>query len=943
MDFGRFSFWKESYWQEEGIDYDEVFAPMARIEAIRIFLAFASYIGFIVYQMDVKSAFLYGTIDEEVYVIQPPRFVDPKFPNKVFKVVKALYGLHQAPKDWYATLSTFLERSGYRRRAIDKTLFIKQDKKDIMLVHIYVDDIIFGSTKKSWCDEFKELMKNMFQMSSMGELTFFLRLQVKQKEDDLKPLVKDEEASDVDVHLYRSMIGSLMYLIASRPDIMYLKGQPKLGLWYPKVSSFNLEAYSDSDYAAALIKGRLLEVTTAKQRLLLPSIELASPKQTALGKDESNPLIVDSLLKTIWSSMHHVIKMKHWLFQSKRLLFWSTSKVKTVNDEVMVQALIDGKKVTIKESSIRRTLSALVLKPPPGINLAALWHQQSSVMPQTRSLTSLGQGQDDVSIPTEPSTSKPHKKNKSKKQQPNALKVPSLAPSPEHQLPSPSNDPIHTAKDSLTLPELMDLCIILSNKVLDLESKGRMIADMDEDVKEAQAKAYNLDLQHAKKVLSMQDIDEEEPAEVEEVLEVVKATKLMTEVVTTAQPTTTIAAQVPKPSALRKRRSVFIQNPKETVASVIVHSEVQSKDKEATLLASKVHVVDYQMHHKNNKPYYKIIRVDGTHKLFLSFITLLKNFDREDLEALWKLVKEIFETTELKNFSDDFLLNILKIIFEKPNIEANVWKYQKGKYGLAKVKSWKLFESYRVYVITLTTTQMILLVEKKYPLTHFTLQQMLDNVRLEVKKESEMSLELLRFVQLLIDHQMGDMSHCQDIYDNPSLTKKVIANMKREVGQGQDDVSIPTEPSTSKPHKKNKSKKQQPNALKVPSLAPSPEHQLPSPSNDPIHTAKDSLTLPELMDLCTILSNKVLDLESEGRMIVDMDEDVKEAQAKAYNLNLQHAKKVLSMQDIDEEEPAEMILLVEKKYPLTHFTLQQMLDNVRLEVKKESEMSLELL
>nr|GEW08393.1 hypothetical protein [Tanacetum cinerariifolium] len=165
--------------QEEGIDYDEDFALVARIEAIRIFLAFASYMGFIVYQMDVKGAFLYDTIDEEVYVSQPHGFEDPKFPNKVYKVVKALYGLHQALRAWYATLSTFLEKSGYKRGAIDKTLFIKQDKKNIMLVQVYMDDIIFGSTKKSWCNEFKELMKN------------------------------------------RSMIGSLMYLTASRPDIMF--------------------------------------------------------------------------------------------------------------------------------------------------------------------------------------------------------------------------------------------------------------------------------------------------------------------------------------------------------------------------------------------------------------------------------------------------------------------------------------------------------------------------------------------------------------------------------------------------------------------------------------------------------------------------------------------------------------------------------------------------
>ncbi|GKA19275.1 putative ribonuclease H-like domain-containing protein [Tanacetum coccineum] len=277
------------------------------IEAIRLFLAYASFIGFIVYQMDVKSAFLYGTIEEEVYVCQPPGFEDPHFPDKVYKVEKALYGLHQAPKAWYETLSTYLIENGFRRGTIDKTLFIKKDKGDILLVQVYVDDIIFGSTKKSLCDEFKGLMHKRFHMSSMGELTFFLGLQVQQKEDGIfisqdkyvaeilkkfdfatvktvstpietnKALVKDEEAEAVDVHLYRSMIISLMYLTASRPDITfvvcacarfqvtlkvshlhavkrifrYLKGQPKLGLWYPRDSPFDLKAFFYIDYAEA--------------------------------------------------------------------------------------------------------------------------------------------------------------------------------------------------------------------------------------------------------------------------------------------------------------------------------------------------------------------------------------------------------------------------------------------------------------------------------------------------------------------------------------------------------------------------------------------------------------------------------------------------------------------------------------------------------------------
>ncbi|GJX34506.1 uncharacterized mitochondrial protein-like protein, partial [Tanacetum coccineum] len=225
---------------------------------------------------DYRSAFLYGTIEEEVYVTQPPGFKDPDHPDKVYKVVKALYGLHQAPRAWYETL-------------------------------VYVDDIILGFINKELCTGFEKLMKDKFQMSSIGELTFFLGLQVQQKEDGIfisqdkyvaeilkkfnysdvksastpvdleKPLVKDGDANDVDVHLYRSMFGSLMYLTTSRPDIMfavcacarfqvtlktshllavkrifrYLKGKPTLGLWYSRDSPFELVAYTDSDYAGA--------------------------------------------------------------------------------------------------------------------------------------------------------------------------------------------------------------------------------------------------------------------------------------------------------------------------------------------------------------------------------------------------------------------------------------------------------------------------------------------------------------------------------------------------------------------------------------------------------------------------------------------------------------------------------------------------------------------
>nr|GEY12715.1 hypothetical protein [Tanacetum cinerariifolium] len=286
----------QGHTQEEGIDYEEVFAPVARIEAIRLFLAYASFMKFM-----------------------------------------ALYGLHQAPRAWYETLANYLLENGFQRGKIDQTLFIKRQKRDIQLVQIYVDDIIFGSTNKDLCKAFENLMKDKFQMSSMGELTFFLGLQVKQNKDEIfisqdkyvteilrkfgltvgksastpidtkKTLLKDLNGEDVDVHTYRSMISSLMYLTSSRPDIMfavyacawfqvtpkashlhavkrifrYLKGRLHLGLWYPKDSPFNLVAYSDSDYAGASLDRK--STTRGCQFLGCRLISWQCKKQTVMA------------------------------------------------------------------------------------------------------------------------------------------------------------------------------------------------------------------------------------------------------------------------------------------------------------------------------------------------------------------------------------------------------------------------------------------------------------------------------------------------------------------------------------------------------------------------------------------------------------------------------------------------------------------------------------
>ncbi|GJZ45074.1 putative ribonuclease H-like domain-containing protein [Tanacetum coccineum] len=271
---------QQGHRQEEGIDYKEVFALVARIEAIRLFLAYVSFMGILVYQMDVKSVFLYGTIEEEVYVTQPPRFKHPDHPDKVYKVVKALYVFHQTPRAWYETLAKYLLGNGFKRGKIDQALFIKKQKGDILLVQVYVDDIIFGSTNKALLQQKEEgifISQDKYVVEILKKFNYTDVKSASTPVDLENPLVKDGDADDVDVHLYRSMIGSLMYLTASRPDIMfavyacasfqvilktsyllavkrifrYLKGKPTLGLWYSRDSPFELVAYTDSDYAGA--------------------------------------------------------------------------------------------------------------------------------------------------------------------------------------------------------------------------------------------------------------------------------------------------------------------------------------------------------------------------------------------------------------------------------------------------------------------------------------------------------------------------------------------------------------------------------------------------------------------------------------------------------------------------------------------------------------------
>jgi len=298
----------KGYAQIEGQDFDETFAPVARLEAIIMFLAYACHKNFKVYQMDVKSKFLNGDLEREIYMEQPERFLLTEIPDYVCKLKKALYGLKQAPRAWYYRLDKYLHEQGFKKDIVDSNLYIKSEGDDLLVVLIYVDDIIFGSPNDSSVLWFSNTMQSEFEMSMIGELSYFLGLQIIQNAEglflsqekylkemlmifqmeDLSPvstpmivgckLRKENISSDVDQRTYPSMIGILLYITTSRLDIMqvvgmvgrfqsapkqshlvavkrifkYLKGTMTYGLWYPRNQNFQLTMYSDADWTKCL-------------------------------------------------------------------------------------------------------------------------------------------------------------------------------------------------------------------------------------------------------------------------------------------------------------------------------------------------------------------------------------------------------------------------------------------------------------------------------------------------------------------------------------------------------------------------------------------------------------------------------------------------------------------------------------------------------------------
>ncbi|GJT58902.1 putative ribonuclease H-like domain-containing protein [Tanacetum coccineum] len=501
--------------------------------------------------MDVKSAFLYGTIEEEVYVCQPPGFEDPHFPNKVYKVEKALYGLHQAPKAWYETLSTYLIENGFRRGTIDKTLFIKKDKGDILLVQVYVDDIIFGSIKKSLCDEFEGLMHKRFQMSSIGELTFFLGLQVQQKEDTNKAMVKDEEAKAVDVHLYRSMIGSLMYLTTSRPNIMFAV----CACACARDSPFDLEAFSDSDYTGAsldrksttrgcqFLGKRLISWQCKKQTIIANSTTKAEYVADAncCGQvlwiqnqmldygfnfmntkiyidNESTICIVKNLV--FHSKTKHIEIRHHFIRDSyeKKLIqvikihtdhnvadlltkaFDSSRPINLVTNETVYKEWEDiMERAATITSSLDAECHVTILGGADAQTRIEASSKQSNNLPLLRGYT-LGSGEDsmkllelmELCIKLSDLKKQSRRKQKKNTEVPHPSNSTADVPNKEH-VPTHSNDPLLSGEDRMKLTELMDMYTKLSERVLDLEhtktAQAQEITNLKLRVKKLEKKA----------------------------------------------------------------------------------------------------------------------------------------------------------------------------------------------------------------------------------------------------------------------------------------------------------------------------------------------------------------------------------------------------------------------------------------------------------------------
>nr|GEV35544.1 ribonuclease H-like domain-containing protein [Tanacetum cinerariifolium] len=604
----------QGHTQEEGIDYDEVFTLVAKIKAIRLFLAYASFMGFVEYQMDVKSAFLYGTIKEEVYVCQPPGFEDHDYPYKVYKVVKTLYGLHQAPRAWYETLANYLLENGFHRG-----LQLKQKQDGIFISQ----------------DKYLAKILRKFRVTDGKSASTPI--------DTEKPLLKDPDGEDVDVHTYRSMIGSLMYLTSSRLDILfavcacahfqvtpkalhlhavkrifwYLKGKPHLGLWYLKDSPFNLVAYSDSDYAGASLD---IKSTTGVESTL-PS----SPHQSPIAQPSSHPpqqppfndaAISMNLLNQLLETCAHL-----------------TKKVGDFEQDKIAQTIeITKLKQRVRGLEKKRKLKASGLKRSRKGEIAELDVDEDVTLEEVAA---------EVAKDADAEPTKLKKVIEVVTTTKLMTKVVTAAATTIIVAPMPKASAARRRKGVVIrgLEETATPSVIDEAYARELEVELNANINWNEVIEQVKRKE-----KQDNTVMIYQALKRKPQTEAQERKNMVHFNSIVAFLEKGEKELEEEASkQSKRKSETSEEKAAKKHKPDKEVDELKTHIQIVPNDEddvytEATHLALKVPIVDYQIHTEHKKPYYKIIRADGTNQLFLSFISLLRNFNREDLEMLWKIV-----------------------------------------------------------------------------------------------------------------------------------------------------------------------------------------------------------------------------------------------------------------------------------------------------------------
>nr|GEV08681.1 uncharacterized mitochondrial protein AtMg00810-like [Tanacetum cinerariifolium] len=881
----------QGHTKEEGIDYEEVFASVARIEAIRLFLAYAS---FMVYQMDVKNAFLYGTIKEEVYVCQLPRFEDPDYLDKDKYVAKILrkFGLTDGKSastpidiekhllkdpDVCACARFQVTPKDSHLHAVKRILRYLKGKPHLGLW--YPKDSPFKLVAYSDSDYAGASLDK--KSTTRGCQFLGCRLIFWQCKKETVVATSSTKAEYIAAASCCAQVlwiqnQSLDYGIDCLPNEEIFIELARMGYEKPSTKLTFYKVFFSAQWKFLI--HTILQCMSAKRTTwneFSSSMGLAIICLATGRKFNFSKYIFDSLVRNVDSSSKFYMYPRFLQLMIRVQdgdLYSHTTKY--LSPALTQKVFSNMRRIGKGFSGVETPLFKGMIVPQQAVD---------DVANEVATGVDVDDVAEDAAEPTSPSPTPTTQPPLPSQKLPSTLQQDKIAQDLEitklkqrvGKLERNTKLKVYglrRLKKVRTAQRVESSIDTIMDDQEDASKQGGIIVDLDaekdvtlkevdkdDDVTEenvdaqgrqakSQAQAYHIDLENANKVLSMHD-DESEPAKLKEVVEVVTTAKLMIEVViaaaanitavTTAAFTITVA-----PSAARRRMCVVIRDLKETATpSTIVHFEPKSKDKgkgimvqepkplkkkayieqdeayarvknmivylknmagfkmdffkgmsydairpifekyfnsnvaflektkeqleeeesralkrktkssedkaakkqkldeeveklkkhlkimpnddddvytEATPLALKVPIVNYEIHTANNKPYYKIIRVDGTHQLFLSFLSLLRNFDREDLEVLWQIVKERFASSKPKNFFDDFLLITLKAMFEKPDIKAQIWKNQIGIY-------------------------MILLVERRYPLTRFTLDQMLNDVRLEVEKESKVSLKLLSF------------------------------------------------------------------------------------------------------------------------------------------------------------------------------------------------------